>query len=248
MSTVLSVIAFATAFAGAVMWVVSTLQHRSHLSHCADAIVRHRRLCKRLIGCVVEMEQILDRTAPQSAPGIPVVPEELVGHARFLSGLRQEAEDHSVDLGRHAARLRWPDGYLAKRPLARMRCEIAHGALVTSFQLLADATRDYERGLTAALFSSGDGADARAMSMPLRLLDEAAASEVARLRQACRQELTHAADACKLRFETSAVFDVRWPAWRSEVTSREADPYEGEVRPLGWQGFGAQPLLHVDAK
>jgi hypothetical protein len=115
-------------------------------------------------------------------------------------------------------RLRWPDGYLAKSPLARRRCEFAHGGLVNAFQSLADATRAYERGLTAALFASGDGADARAMSMPLRLLDESAAAEVVRLRKVCQLELTHAADACNLRFETSAVFETRWPAWRSEVT------------------------------
>jgi hypothetical protein len=86
------------------------------------------------------------------------------------------------------------------------------------------------------------------MSVPLRLLDEAAADQIARLRRVCRLELTHAADACDLRFQTSAVFDVRWPAGRSEVASLDSDPYEGEARPLGWSGFGPQPLLHVDAK
>jgi hypothetical protein len=202
----------------------------------------------RLIGCVVEMEHILDTTEPQTSPGVPVIPEVLVGHTRFLFGLRQEAGDHAANLGRHAVRLRWPDGYLAKTPLARRRCELAHGALVNAFQALADATREYERGLTAALFGSGNGAEARAMSMPMRLLDDVAAQEIARLREISRRELTHAADACNLRFESSAVFDTRWPAWRSEVSAFDVDPYHGEARPLGWLGFGPQALLHVDAK
>jgi hypothetical protein len=84
--------------------------------------------------------------------------------------------------------------------------------------------------------------------MPVRLLDDSAAAEVARLREECRRELTYAAEACNLRFEFSAAFDTRWPTWRSEVPVLDGDPYEGEVRPIGWSGFGPQPLLHVDAK
>lgn len=247
MSTVLSVIALAATVAGAFMWVVSTLRHRSHISQCAQDLQRHRRLDKRLIGCVSEMERILNTTAAQ-APGDAAVPEELVGHARFLFGLRQEAADDAADLSRHAVRLRWPDGYLAKTTLAGRRCELAHGALVNAFQALADATREYERGLATALLCSGDGAESRAMSMPVRLLDDSAALEVARLREVCALALTHAADACNLRFESSAVFDTKWPVRRSEVPEVGVDPYHGETRPLGWQGLGPQPLLHVDAK
>ncbi len=194
MSTVLSVIALAGTVTGAFMWVVSTLRHRSHISQCAQDLQRHRRLDKRLIGCVSEMERILDTTAVQ-APGVAAVPEELVGNARYLVGLRQEAADHAADLSRHAVRLRWPDGYLAKTTLAGRRCELAHGALVNAFQALADATREYERGLATALLFSGDGAEARTMSMPVRLLDDSAALEVARLREVCAQALTHATTA-----------------------------------------------------
>jgi hypothetical protein len=149
MSTILSAIALAGTLAGAVMWAVSTLQHRRHISECADALVRHRRLNKRLFGCVAEMEHILDTTAPQRRTSRSSQKNWLGMLGLF--GLRQEAEDHVADLGRHAVRLRWPDGYLAKTPLARKRCELAHGALVSAFQSLEDAIREYERGLTAAL-------------------------------------------------------------------------------------------------
>ena len=247
MSTVLSAIALAGSVAGAVMWVVSTLRHRRHISQCVQDLQRHRRLDMRLVGCVSEMEHILDATAAQ-APGEASVPEALVGHARYLFGLRQEAADLAVDLSRHAVRLRWPDGYLAKTTLAGRRCELAHGALVIALQALADATREYERGLATAVLCSGDGAQARAMSMPVRLLDDTAAVEVAQLREVCTRALTHAAEACNLRFESSAVFDTKWPVRRSEVPGDGVDPYHGEIRPMGWRGFGPQPLLHVDAK
>lgn len=69
------------------------------------------------------------------------------------------------------------------------------------------------------------------MSMPVRLLDEEAATEVAGLREQCRRALTNAADACGLRFETNAIFEQKWPVRRSEVPDPGQDPYGGEVRP-----------------
>jgi hypothetical protein len=247
MTTVLQIITIATVAAGVVMWVASTVRHRRHLSQCVQDLHRHRRLDRRLIGCVVELEHLLDRMPPQASVEA-TVPEDLVGHARFLFGLRQEAGDNAANLARHAVRLQWPDVYLAKATLAGRRCELAHGALVGAFQALADATREYERGLAMALLRSGDGREGRAMIAPVRLLDESAAVEVARLREACTRALTNAADACSLPFETSATFDTKWPVRRSEVPEDYADPYRGEIRPMGWKGFGSQPLLHVDAK
>jgi hypothetical protein len=119
---------------------------------------------------------------------------------------------------------------------------------VNAFQALSDATREYERGLSMALLRSGDGPQARAMTAPVRLLDESAAVEVARLREVCGRALVNAADACRLPFESSATFDTKWPVRRSEVPGEHEDPYRGEHRPMGWQGFGPQPMLHVDAK
>ena len=245
MTTTMTAIGFVSAILGALMWVVSTLRHRSHISQCVQDLQRHRRLDRRLIGCVNEIERVLDEV-PAGAAG--QVPEELVGHARFLFGLRQEAKDNAAELSRHAVRLSWPDGYLTKATLAGRRCELAHGALLQAYEALAAATREYERGMRDALLSSGDGSSAREMSMPLRLLDETAAQEVARLREVCEQGMTHTADACNLRFISAAIFDIKWPVRRSELLDPAADPYQGELRPLGWTGFGPQPLLHVDAR
>ncbi len=136
MATVLSVIALAGAVSGALMWMVHTLRHRSHLSQCVQDLQRHRRLDHRLIGCINEMERILDVTPPQAASDAEI-PERLVGHARYLFGLRQEATDNASHLSGHVVRLRWPDGYLGKATLAGKRCEIAHRALVNAFQTLA---------------------------------------------------------------------------------------------------------------
>ena len=103
MSTVLSVIALAVTVAGAFMWVVSTLRHRSHISQCAQDLQRHRRLDKRLIGCVSEMERILDTTAAQ-APGDAAVSIHIVHSSGGLRlgvtriGVTAEALSNSADL------------------------------------------------------------------------------------------------------------------------------------------------------
>jgi hypothetical protein len=84
--------------------------------------------------------------------------------------------------------------------------------------------------------------------MPLRLLDESSAAEVARLRGECERALTHTADACNLRVWSHTVFDTTWPVRRSELGDEGTDPYRGEIRPMSWTGSGPQPLLHVDAR
>lgn len=243
---VLSALTLGSAVAAAVMWILSTFRHRGHLAQCAQDLQRHHRLDQRLIGCVNEMERILDVAPPQASDA--QIPEELVGHARYLFGLRREAADNAARLSRHAVRLRWPDGYLGKATMAGKRCEIAHGALSRAFQALGDATREYERGIATALLECGKIPDGRALSSPVRLLSEPAADEVARLREVCEQALTHTADACNLRFDSHAVFDTKWPVRRSEILEVDMDLFRGEVKPLLWTGFGAQPLLHIDAR
>ncbi len=192
------------------------------------------------------MEQILDELPPSKWAGD--VPEELVGHVRYLNGLRVEASDNAVRLSSHAVRLRWPDGYLSRMTLAGKRCELAHGALVTAFRTLADAAREYERGLAAALQACGDGPEGRALTMPVRLLDEVAAEEVARLRDSCDAALAHTAAATGLRNEAFLLLEATWPVRRSDAANLAPDPYRGEIGPMGWRGFGSQPLLHVDAR
>lgn len=246
METVVTAVTLLGTGCGLLMWLVQTLRHRGHLAQCIQDLRRQRRLDRRLTGCVNDMERILDQMPPQTTAD--QVPEALAAHAHFLYGLRREALDNVIHLSGHAVRLRWPDGYLSKVTLAGRRCEVAHGALVTAFRALADATREYERGLASALRSSGDGERARSASQPVRLLDESSAAEVARLREVCELACTLAADACKLRFQSTAMFDATWPVRRSEIMPAGTDPYCGETRPLGWGGFGPQPLLHVDAR
>ena len=118
---------------------------------------------------------------------------------------------------------------------------------MNAFRALADATGEYEQG-SAMAFLRRAMVPVRVRTAPVRLLDGAAAVEVARLRKTCGRALANAADACTLRFETSAIFDTKWPIRRSEVPARHRDQYQGELRPMGWKGFEPQPMLHVYAK
>jgi hypothetical protein len=228
------------------MWSCTTIRHRSHLSQCVFDLQRQRRLDRRLAGCVADVEQILDRLPASDSTG--EIPEVLVGHVHYLYGIRREATDNVRRLSSHAVRLRWPDGYLSRATLAGKRCELAHGALVTAFQTLADAALEYERGIPAALQGSGDGADKRALTMPVRLLDEVAAQEVARLRDVCETALANTAAATGLRNQAFLALDATWPVRRSEAAVLAPNPYLGEIRPMGWKGLGPQPAIHVDAR
>jgi hypothetical protein len=230
----------------AVMWFLDTLRHRSHLQQCGGDLRRQRRLDQRLAGCVADMERILDELPPSNSPH--EVPEVLVGHVHYLNSLRVEASDNATRLGCHAVRLHWPDVYLSRLTVAGKRCQLAHGALITAFQTVADAAREYERGLAGALQGCGIGPEGRAPSMPVRLLNESAADEVARLREKCDVALAHTVAATRLRIEAFILLEATWPVRRSEAAALGADPYGGEIRPMGWRGCGGQPLLHVDAR
>lgn len=245
MSSIASLLGLLTFGGFVLMWCCTTVRHRSHLSQCIFDLQRQRRLDRRLAGCVADVEQILDQLP---ASGMGEVPEVLVGHVTYLYGLRREAIDNVRRLSSHAVRLQWPDGYLSRSTLAGRRCELAHGALVTAFQALADAALEYERGLPAALERSGGGAEGRPLSMPVRLLDEAAAQQVARLRDVCDTALTNAAAATGLGNPALLVLDSTWPVRRSEAVALTPNPYLGEIRPMKWSGLGPQPALHVDAR
>lgn len=229
-----------------VMWVCDTLRHRSHLQQCLLDLRRQRRLDKRLAGCVADMERILDGLPSSKSPN--QVPEALVGHLHYLNNLRVEAADNATRLGRHAVRLCWPDVYLSRGTPAGHRCQLAHGALITAFQTLADSAREYERGLGRALQACGNEEGVRTASMPVRLLDESAADEVARLRESCNVALADAVAVTRLRNEPFILFEATWPVRRSEAAAMGAAPYAGEIRPMGWRGLGGQALLHVDAR
>lgn len=230
---------------GLIAFGVQSARHRIHLSRCVDDLQRLMRLERRLAGVVNDMERVLDDLPVQSTSD--EVPEELVGQAQYLFALRREAKDHCTRLSRHAVRLRWPDAY-SKLTLAGKRCELAHGGLVTAFRTLADAAREYERGTGQALLNCGDGPAGRLPASPVRVLDERGAEEVARLREVFESSVLSVADAARVRLRSDDVFEVAWPVWRSELSSAELDPYGGEVRPMGWSGFGSQPRLNVDAR
>lgn len=240
------VVGAATAVLGLIAWGVHTARHRHHLSRRVDDLQRFQRLTHRLGAVVNDMERILDHLEPPVAKD--QVPEALASHVRYLFSLRREAKDNAAQLARHAVQLRWTDGYLSSRSLAGKRCELAHGSLVKAFQILAEASREYERGLRLALQVCGDGTEGRPLSAPVRLLDEEGADEVGRLRDDCGSALTESADALGLRFSSHVVFEAKWPVRRSELLPEGIDPYGGEVRPLGWGGLGPEPLLHVDAR
>lgn len=246
MSTLATLLGLVTFVGFAVMWICTTVRHRSHLKQCMFDLQRQRRLDRRLAGCVADVEDILDRLPASECAA--EIPEALAGHVNYLYGIRREAADNVTRLSTHAARLRWPDGYLSRTTLAGKRCELAHGALITAFQTLADAALEYERGLPAALRGSGNGAEGRALTLPVRLLDEVGAQEVARLRSVCETALSHAAAATRLRHQVLLVLGATWPVRRSEVAVASPDPYRGEIRPMGWSGLGSQPAVHVDAR
>jgi hypothetical protein len=229
-----------------VMWFCDTVRHRSHLQQCLLDLRRQRRLDQRLAGCVADMERVLDGLPPSNSPD--EVPEALVGHVHYLNSLRLEAIDNATRLSSHAVRLRWPDVYLSRGTPAGKRCQLAHGALITAFQTLADSAREYERGLGRALQTCGKEAGVRTAGMPVRLLDKAAADEVARLRESCNVALAHTVAVTRLRNEPFVLFEATWPVRRSEAAAMGGDPYAGEIRPMGWRGSGGQALLHVDAR
>lgn len=100
-------------------------------------------------------------------------------------------------------------------------------------------------GTTAALQSGGPRLDQ--LTAPVALLDEAAASELARLRTRFDEAFRAAADICGLRGWALTMYEAKWPIRVSELPDSATELYRGEVRPMGWTGLGSQPILHVDA-
>lgn len=66
MSIILEVLAVAGALGVVLMWTVSTLRHRSHLSQCLQDLRRLVRLNRRLAASVADMEHILDQSPRQA--------------------------------------------------------------------------------------------------------------------------------------------------------------------------------------
>ena len=205
------------------------------------------RLNRRLRACVTDIELYLERGHPM-VPGM--IPEQVVGHMRYLNGIRQECRDLASELGRHSVRLRWPDGYLNRVTLAGRRCETAHTGLGRAAESLALAAREYERMFGVVV--NRHSADPAIATIPgpaetLCLLDQAAAAELTAFRESFAEGVRAVSDVLYPGDRRNITIDGTWPIYRSEV-DREADHYQGEVRPMAWTGFGDQPLTHVDAR
>lgn len=121
-----------------------------------------------------------------------------------------------------------------------------HGKLQVAGESLAQACRLYEMGTADALRSGGPRADQ--LAAPVALLDEATASELARLRSRFDEAFRAAADICRLQGWALTMYEAKWPIRVSELPDSAAKLYHGEVRPFGWTGFGSQPILHVNAR
>jgi hypothetical protein len=223
-------------------WLAQWVRHRSHLQQAAQDLRRFHRLSCRLGGCVWELHHYLtDQVEPQTD-----LPEPIVGHMRYLFGLRQDSQDHASQVGRHSVRLRWPDTYLTRWTATAKRCELVMEKLRVAGESLAQACRLYEMGVAAALASDGPKADQ--LAAPVALLDEANATELAKLRSRFEEALRAAAEICGLRGWAMTMYEAKWPVRVSELPDSVAQLYHGEVRPMGWTGLGSQPILHVDAR
>jgi hypothetical protein len=223
-------------------WIVQWVRHRAHLQQAAQDLWRFHRLSCRLGGCVWELHSYL---VGQFEPQVDV-PELIVGHTRYLFGLQQESGDYASQAGRHSVRLRWPDSYLSHWTSTAKRCELIMEKLRVAGESLAQACRLYDMGAMAALQAGGPRANQ--LAAPVALLDDASAGELARLRNSFDEAFRAAADICGIKGWAWTMYEAKWPIRISELPDSAGTLYRGEVSPMGWAGFGSQPILHTDAR
>ena len=244
--TIVGVLGLCAAVAG---WVALTFERAVHRSHLGQATQDHRRLHRlsaRLAGCVVELERMLEDGLPVPGPGL--LPDSVAGHMVYLFGLREECEDFRSRARSHNARISWPEAYLQRASLSARRCAAAQAALAQAADALGGAVRVYEEGFVVAHRErAGTGGD-RAPAQPLLLLSDESVSEVIAHRKAFDEQMRLVAEHTHLRHPFFEHYRCAWPALRSEMQGFGDDPYGGEVRPMGRQGFGPVPVLHPDAR
>lgn len=220
-----------------------------HLHHLHQAEQDHRRLYRlsvRLAGCVVDLERMLEVGVPVPAPG--VLPDDVAGHMTYLFGLRDECDLFRSRAASHNARLSWPQAFADRVTVTSRRCTGAHAALSAAADELAQAARVYEEGFVVAYVKrAGAGAD-RAPGDPLLMLSKKRASRIVANRTAFETQMRLAATHLRLGPPLTEHYRCTWPAMTSERASFPADPYRGEVRPMGRHGFGAVPVLHPDGR
>jgi hypothetical protein len=225
-------------------WIVQSLQLRSHLSQAVQDLRRLHRLSRRLGGCVWELNQCV---ASQLKP-IEEVSEPIICHVAYLFAIRQECGDLASQAARHSVRLRWADGYLSRRSLAAKRCELANENLRIAASALADACKVYERNIGQSLMSGTPSTSDIRPAAPITLLDEVSASQLAQIRVCFDEAVRALADVTGLRDWTVTMHESMWPIRHSELPASAGELYGGEIRPMGWTGFGSRPIIHVDAR
>jgi len=245
-ATAIAVITLCGAAATGAALLVERSVHRSHLAQAGRDHRRLHRLSKRLAGCAVDLERMLE--AGVSPTGSDTVPDSVAGHLVYLFGLRDES-DLFVDRARsHGARLTWPHGYLRRRGLTARRCLAAHAALASAAEALSTAARAYEQDFVAAYKKLGGHPGHRTPAEPLLLLSMKRAHEIVAAREAFDEQMQLIATHTANRHPFHEHYRCEWPAFRSELASFDGDPYGGEVQPLSREGFGPVPVLHPDAR
>jgi hypothetical protein len=166
----------------------------------------------------------------------------------YLFGLREECDEFRSRTRSHNARISWPQAYLQRASPSARRCAAAQAALAESADALGGAARVYEEGFVVAHRERAGKGGGRAPAAPLLLLSDERASEVIAHRKTFDEQMRLVAMHTPLRHPFFEHYRCAWPALRSEMLGFGDDPYRGEVRPMGRQGFGPVPVLHPDAR
>lgn len=244
--TIIGILGICATVAG---WVALTFERAVHRPHLSQATQDHRRLHRlsaRLAGCVVELERMLEDGLPVPGPGL--LPDSVAGHMVYLFSLREECEDFRSRAQSHNARISWPQAYLRRASLNARRCAAAQAALAQAADALRGAARVYEEGFVVAHRERAGKGGGRAPAEPLLLLSDEQASEIIAHRKTFGEQMRLVATHIRLRYPCFEHYRCTWPALSSEMRGFDDDPYRGETRPMGRQGFGPVPVLHPDAR
>ncbi|MEE6295335.1 hypothetical protein [Georgenia wangjunii] len=245
-ATVTGLIALGGVLAGMVVLWHQHLTHRAHLQQAVQDHRRMHRLTTRLAGCVVELEQMLSAGLPSAGSGH--LPEPVAGHMTYLFGLRDELDVIGSHAASHNARIGWAQTFLERASATARRCTASQSALDEAADALSGAARAYEEGFVAAYSKRRIGAAVRAPADPLLMLSEKRAKDISRKRVTFDEQMRLLATHINVRHPALRHYKTTWPIWTSELGAFDGDPYRGEIRPIGHDGFGPVPVLHPDAR
>lgn len=245
-ATIIGIVGLCATAAAAVAWVFERTVHQSHLSQAEQDHRRLHRLSKRLAGCVVELERKLE--AGLAVPGPGLLPDSVAGHMVYLFDLREDCADLRSRTQSHNARISWSRAYLQRASPSAQRCVAAQAALAESADALVGAARVYEEGFVVAHRERAGKGGSQAPAEPLLLLSDEQASDVIAHRKTFDDQMQLVATHTGMRHPYFAHYRCTWPALSSEIQGFGDDPYRGETRPMGRQGFGPVPVLHPDAR